>query len=99
MVSIAGRSPAAGHMLKPAFRPPKTLLLAAHFVTNRWAWARHAVGRVTSRNGSTNNAWPVTRSLDYINRVFDEYLQYPGLSSDKLEGKRILEAGPGDNLG
>jgi SAM-dependent methyltransferase len=80
-------------------RLPKTVLLAAHFGMNRWAWMRHSLGQVASRNGSTNDAWPLEQSLDYINRVFDDYLQCSNLSEESLPGMRILEVGPGDNLG
>jgi hypothetical protein len=60
---------------------------------------RHSFGQVASRNGSTNSAWPLDRSLEYINRVFDDYLQCSGRPVESLRGKRILEVGPGDNLG
>ena len=42
---------------------------------------------------------PLEKSLEYIDRIFRDYLAYSGLNSRKLEGKRVLEVGPGDNLG
>jgi len=37
--------------------------------------------------------------LNYINQVFDDYLDYSGITINMLRDKRILEIGPGDNLG
>src|SRR5947199_8669766 len=74
-------------------------ILAAHLVIGRWAWLRLALGQVTSANGSTHTGWPLERSLEYIGRAFREYLQRSGLCQGTLEGKRVLEIGPGDTLG
>jgi SAM-dependent methyltransferase len=49
--------------------------------------------------GSTHSGWSVSKSVEYINRVFQDYLVYGGLSEADLAGKSILEVGPGDNLG
>lgn len=38
-------------------------------------------------------------SISYVNRVFEEYLQYSPITLDTLNNKRILEIGPGDNFG
>jgi SAM-dependent methyltransferase len=75
----------------------KSSILAAHVVVNRWAWVRLAVGRVSSSNGSTHSAWPVDRSVRYIERVFGEYDRW--VEPGAWRGRRILEIGPGDNLG
>ena len=38
-------------------------------------------------------------SLHYINEVYNDYLTYSGVSQEVLRDKRILEIGPGDNVG
>jgi 2-polyprenyl-3-methyl-5-hydroxy-6-metoxy-1,4-benzoquinol methylase len=38
-------------------------------------------------------------SQNYINSVFNDYLKYADISPQTLLDKRILEIGPGDNLG
>jgi len=57
------------------------------------------MGEVGAPAGSTHRKLSLTESLDYIDRVFDDYLTYSGLSARVLHGKRVLEIGPGDNLG
>jgi SAM-dependent methyltransferase len=39
------------------------------------------------------------QSVSYINRVFEDYLNYGGIDLPALQGRRMLEIGPGDNLG
>ncbi len=41
----------------------------------------------------------LSESLDYINTVFNDYLKYSGIAIEGLPNKKILEIGPGDNLG
>jgi len=76
----------------------KPLILGAHLVVNRWSWMRHALGRVDSPNGSSHKNLSLEKSLAYIDRVFSDYLRFSGLTPRALEGKRVLEVGPGDNL-
>jgi SAM-dependent methyltransferase len=77
----------------------KYSILGAHFAVNRWSWLRLALGRVDSRNRASHKNLPLEKSLEYIDRIFHDYLAYSGLNSRELEGKRVLEVGPGDNLG
>ena len=74
----------------------KSSILGAHLAVNRWAWLRLALGRVASANGSTHRSWTAPRSVEYIAQVYCDYLACSGLTP---AGKRILEIGPGDNLG
>jgi SAM-dependent methyltransferase len=61
--------------------------------------ARYSLGHIDSASGSTHMTLPLERSVAYINRTYDDYLRYGALTTDLLPGMRILEGGPGDNLG
>jgi SAM-dependent methyltransferase len=60
---------------------------------------RYLAGDSRSGIGASHSAFAVEQSVAYINRVFSDYLQYGGLTAADLTGKRVLEVGPGDNLG
>src|SRR5690348_11949963 len=77
----------------------KSLILSAHFAVNRWAWLRLALGRVDSRNGSSHRKLSLAESVAYIDRIFQHYVKRSGLDPSTLPGKKVLEIGPGDNLG
>lgn len=78
----------------------KTMVIAYHVYDNWCVKSRSSAGcAVTSRSGSTHMGMTLTESLGYINQVFGDYLTYSGLTQDDLRGMRILEVGPGDNLG
>lgn len=49
--------------------------------------------------GLTHSRILPEESVQYIQRVFWDYLRYGGLSEEALHGKTVLELGPGDNLG
>lgn len=78
---------------------PKSLLVAMNIGRNGWARLRFAMGRVDSPNGATHRRFSLSDSLNYINRVFEDYLAHAGITAGELRGKRILEIGPGDSLG
>jgi len=67
-----------------------------HNLSARWNISR---GRMDSDIGATHARLSTTDSVAYINRVFDDYRNYGGLNEHVIRGKRILEVGPGDNLG
>ena len=50
-------------------------------------------------SGATHRAWSVDAGVDYVERVFSDYLLFGRLTPEALRGKRVLEVGPGDNLG
>src|SRR5262249_61861434 len=52
-----------------------------------------------SSSGSTHTGKTLDESLDYIDLVAADYLIYSGLPAEALRGRRVLEVGPGDNLG
>jgi hypothetical protein len=77
----------------------RTLIIAKNFGSQLLGRIRFRLGHVASVNGATHRRKPLERSLDYIDRVFGDYLEYSGLQTADLAGKSVLEIGPGDNLG
>lgn len=77
----------------------KTLIIL-HRIYDNWRRRRaFQSGKTTTAYGSTHEFWSLEKSVDYIDRVYREYLDYAGLTPEALAGKRILEVGPGDNFG
>jgi hypothetical protein len=77
----------------------KTLIIA-HRIFDNWRRRRaFKSGNTVTAYGSTHEFWSLEKSVAYINRVYDEYLQFAGLTPEALRGMRILEVGPGDNFG
>ena len=58
-------------------------------------WAGHR--RTT--NGATHWRLDTRASVDYINRVYDDYVRYGAITPGWLLGKSVLEIGFGDSLG
>ena len=85
--------------LKKIAGQSKTLIIA-HRILDNWRRRRaFKSGNTITAYGSTHESWSLERSVTYINRVYDEYLEFAGLTPEALRGKRILEVGPGDNFG
>ena len=85
--------------LKRVASQSKTLIILHRIVDN---WQRRRAfqsGKTTTAYGSTHEFWSLEKSVDYINLVYREYLEYSGLTPEAFAGKRILEVGPGDNFG
>jgi len=77
----------------------KTLIIL-HRIYDNWRRRRaFESGKTTTAYGSTHEFWSLEKSVDYIDRVYREYLDYAGLTPAAVAGKRILEVGPGDNFG
>lgn len=57
------------------------------------------LGNPTGAMGNTHRRYDLAGSVDYIDRVFNDYLRYGGIGADELEGKAVLELGPGDSYG
>ena len=60
---------------------------------------RRALGRKENPMGATHRGFALEESLDYIDAVFADYERYAGLTGEAIEGKTILELGPGDSFG
>ena len=79
---MAGQGRMDGPMMTLRQHLLKSSILGAHVVVNRWAWLRLAMGQVATANGSTHQSWPVERSVEYIGRVFREYLACSSLTPE-----------------
>lgn len=77
----------------------KWVIAAKCVAANIRTQVRYLRGDSRSGIGASHSSLALDESVAYINRVFDDYLRYGGLTADDLAGKRILEIGPGDNLG
>jgi SAM-dependent methyltransferase len=85
--------------LKKIAGQSKTLIIV-HRIVDNWRRRRaFKAGNTVTAYGSTHESWSLEKSVSYINRVYDEYLEYAGLGPEALRGSRILEVGPGDNFG
>src|SRR5882672_1715985 len=84
---------------RPPNSKPRWLIIAANVRHNFTARCKLALGHVESDIGATHAGLSTDQSIEYIDRVFFDYLRYGNLSPAQLVGKRILELGPGDNLG
>lgn len=78
---------------------PKWLIIAANVVDNYQRKIRTRLGYLDTMHGASHLAFKTNESIDYIQMVFSEYLSYADLKPWELEGKRVLEIGPGDNFG
>ena len=88
-----------GNPLKAVARRSKTAIILFKIVDNWRLKRRTQSGSIETIHGSTHSHIPVADSLTYIDRQFSDYLAYAGLSESNVVHKKILELGPGDNLG
>ena len=85
--------------LKKVAGQSKTLIILHRIVDN---WRRRKAfesGQTTNAYGSTHESWSLEKSVDYINLVYREYLDYSGVTPEAFRGRQVLEVGPGDNFG
>ncbi len=80
-------------------RKSKFRIIAGNLWHNAMARWRLARGDVASDIGSTHQSLSTEQSVEYIERVYRDYLEFGRRGPAELQGKRILELGPGDNLG
>ena len=67
------------------------------YLANDWMNGRRLRrGRIETRSGATHAAFSLDQSLDYIERVYRDYLAYAGV--ERVTGT-VAEIGPGDNFG
>lgn len=86
-------------LVKRLARRSKTAIIIYKLFDNRRLRKRVEAGDIETLHGSTHLNQNVTEALAYIEKQFADYIKYADLSSDYLKGRRILELGPGDNLG
>jgi SAM-dependent methyltransferase len=77
----------------------KAGICARYGLRNLRAFVRDALHLRAGESGATHRSFSTAQSVAYVRQAFDDYLAYGGVSKDWLRGKRILEIGPGDNLG
>lgn len=85
--------------LRPFVKKAKWAIVA-YQIYNSWrSRRRFKSGDYGTTDGTTHTGKTVSESLDYINHVFDDYIKYSDITHVDLREKKILEIGPGDNLG
>lgn len=73
------------------------ILTCLYYLMDDWrARRRLARGNLGTRSGTRHATLSLNESLDYIERVYGDYLAYGGLT--RFSG-RVAEIGPGDNFG
>ena len=86
-------------LIKRLARRSKTAIIVYKLFDNRRLRKRVESGDIETIHGSTHLNQSVSNSLAYIEKQFADYIKYAGFSSEYLKGRKILELGPGDNLG
>jgi SAM-dependent methyltransferase len=77
----------------------KAGICARYVFRNLRATIRDHLHLREGESGATHQSFSAAQSVEYLKHVFADYLTYGGVSNDWLQGKRVLEIGPGDNLG
>ena len=78
----------------------KWLTIAVRVARDRRSGMRMRRGEVVEKTmGSTHRDFGLDQSLAYIDSVFEDYLRYGEIGAGDLHGARVMELGPGDNLG
>ena len=77
----------------------KTMVVLYHIYANRKIKRRFESGDIETDSGTAHSRFSLSESLSYINDTFNNYLKYGGITKEDIQGSRILEIGPGDNLG
>ncbi|MEO7274383.1 MAG: hypothetical protein ABI211_20500, partial [Vicinamibacterales bacterium] len=71
-------------------------LQTAHYLATQVAFR---TGLKRHQSGAVHGGWDVERTRAYDQEVFDDYLHYGQIPREALAGIRVLEIGPGANLG
>ncbi|HJT27558.1 MAG TPA: methyltransferase domain-containing protein [Pyrinomonadaceae bacterium] len=87
------------NFVKRLARRSRSAIIIYKIFDNRRLKKRIESGDIETIHGSTHLNQSVTESLAYIEKQIANYINYAGLSAGALKGRRILELGPGDNLG
>ena len=87
------------NFVKRLARRSRSAIIIYKIFDNRRLKKRIESGDIETIHGSTHLNQSVSDSLAYIEKQFANYINYAELSGDALKDKRILELGPGDNLG
>jgi SAM-dependent methyltransferase len=74
-------------------------VIAGRTAVERTRDVKRRLGRRDGPMGATHRRFDLEGSVAYVESVFADYLEYGELAESDLEGKAVLELGPGDNLG
>lgn len=91
--------PGATDRLKRTVKRSRLGVIGGRIGSERVRDLRRALGRKENPMGATHRGIALEESLDYIDSVFADYERYAGLTGEAIEGKTILELGPGDSFG
>lgn len=80
--------------LKRLVKRSRWLVIASFALRNRWV----QLSRLTGAHHQSRDK-PPEESADYVESAFEGMLRHGGIDRSEVRGKRILELGPGDNLG
>jgi hypothetical protein len=84
---------------RPAAGARKSAIIARKIINNWRCKFRLALGEMNSSARPADARKPVAESIDYIDRVYRDYVFYGHLSQEHIEGRSILEIGPADDFG
>ena len=85
-------------LIKRTLKRSKIAIIAYCIYQNYKAKRQIGLGNFETSSGS-HSKMNVAESLQYIDTVFKDYLDYADLTPDFMRDKTILEVGPGDNFG
>jgi SAM-dependent methyltransferase len=86
--------------LRTLAKRSRTLIVAVTLVRSAWLGIVLRIRpRRPVRFGARHRGFSLEQSVDYVNWVVREYELHQGLGPDRVREARILELGPGDNLG
>jgi len=74
-------------------------VIAGRTAVERTRDVRRLLGRRDGPMGATHRRFDLDGSVAYVESVFADYLTYGEIGEGELEGRAVLELGPGDNLG
>lgn len=77
----------------------KWVIVSYNILNNLFSMLKIRLGIIKTARDKLLGKKSVSQSIEYINRVFKDYLNYSPLTLKDLKNKSILEIGPGDNLG
>jgi hypothetical protein len=77
-------------------RALRILQLMASATRNR---TKYRFSTIQSFSGSTTRTYTPADSAEYVRRVYEDFLQYGDLTPAQIEGRTVVELGPGDNVG
>lgn len=60
---------------------------------------QYSLGKISSFSGSTTHRIPLAESVAYVRKVYADFLEYGKMTPAQIEGRSVLELGPGDNIG